>query len=116
MTERNVATALAYYKAMNGKDLPGMALHLHPDLRLVSPLDELTGKDAVLAAAKPLLDLIKSIEVRAQFGSADQAMLTYDMDFGEPIGVCRTAALMTFRDGLIARNELFFDTRPFAKK
>jgi hypothetical protein len=43
-------------------------------------------------------------------------MLTYDMDFGEPIGVCRTAALLTFRDGLIARNELFFDARPFAKK
>jgi len=39
----------------------------------------------------------------------------YNMDFGEPIGVCRVAALMTFKDGLIVRNELFFDTRPFEK-
>jgi hypothetical protein len=37
------------------------------------------------------------------------------MDFAEPIGVCRAAALMTFKDGLIVRNEIFFDPRPFVK-
>ena len=42
-------------------------------------------------------------------------MLTYDMNFAEPIGVCRAAALMTFKDGLIMRNEIFFEARPFAK-
>jgi len=25
------------------------------------------------------------------------------MDFGDPIGVCRAAALMSFKDGLIVR-------------
>jgi hypothetical protein len=43
-------------------------------------------------------------------------MLTYDMDFIAPVGVCRAAALMTFKDGLIIRNEIFFDARPFDKK
>jgi SnoaL-like domain len=116
MTEKNVASALAYYKAMADKDLTGMARHLHPDVRLVTPMEELTGKEAVLAAVKPLLNLIKSIKVHAKFGSEDQAMLTYDMDFAEPIGVCRAAALMTFKDGLIVRNEIFFDARPFNKQ
>jgi hypothetical protein len=116
MTEKNVASALAYYKAMADKDPTGMARHLHPDVRLVTPMEELTGKEAVLAAVKPLLNLIKSIKVHAKFGSEDQAMLTYDMDFAEPIGVCRAAALMTFKDGLIVRNEIFFDARPFNKK
>jgi hypothetical protein len=37
------------------------------------------------------------------------------MDFAEPIGVCRAAALMTFKDGLIVRNELFFDASPFKR-
>jgi hypothetical protein len=78
-------------------------------------MEELTGKEAVLEAAKRLLPLINSIKVHARFGSEDQAMLTYDMDFAEPIGVCRAAALMTFKDGLIMRNEIFFDARPFAK-
>jgi hypothetical protein len=42
-------------------------------------------------------------------------MLTYAMDFAEPIGVCHAAALMTFNDGLIARNERFFDASAFNK-
>jgi hypothetical protein len=49
------------------------------------------------------------------FGSESQAMLTYDADFGEPIGICRTAVLMAFRDDLIERIELFYDARPFEK-
>lgn len=114
--ERNVASAEAYYKAMNDKDLSSMARHLHPDIRLVSPLDALTGKEAVLEAANRLFPLIRSIKVHAKLGSDDQAMLTYDMDFAEPVGICRAAALMTFKDGLIARSELFFDARPFTAK
>jgi hypothetical protein len=104
MTEKNVASAVAYYKAMADKNLTGTARHLHPDVRLVTPMEELTGKEAVLEAAKRLLPLINSIRVHAKFGSEDQAMLTYDMDFAEPIGVCRAAALITFKDGQIVRN------------
>jgi len=115
MTQEHVVSAQAYYKAMNDKDLAGMERRLHPDVRLVTPMEDLTGKAAVLEAAKRLMSHIKSIEVHAKFESEDQAMLTYNMDFGEPIGVCRVAALMTFKDGLIVRNELFFDTRPFEK-
>jgi ketosteroid isomerase-like protein len=116
MSEKNVATAVAYYGAMAGKDLTGMAGHLRPDVRLVTPMEELTGKEAVLEAARRLLPFINSIKVHATFGSEDQAMLTYDMDFAAPIGVCRAAALMTFKDGLIVRNEVFFDARPFRKE
>jgi ketosteroid isomerase-like protein len=116
MTEKNVVSAVAYYKAMADKDLTSMAPHLHPDVRLVTPMEELTGKETVLEAAKRLLPLINSIKVHAKFGSEDQVMLTYDMDFSAPIGVCRAAALMTFKDGLIMRNEIFFDARPFDKK
>lgn len=116
MIERNVASAIAYYKAMNDKDIAGMGRHLHPDVQLVTPMEHLTGKEAVLEAAKGLANHIQGIKMHAKFGSEEQAMVTYDMNFAEPIGVCRAAALMTFKDGLIARNELFFDARPFDKK
>ena len=116
MTERNLASAEAYYRAMNDKDLPGMARHLHPDIQLVTPMEELRGKEAVLEAGKRLLNFVRNIEVHAKFASENQAMLTYNMDFGEPIGTCRAAALMTFKDGLIVRNEVFFDALPFEKK
>ena len=114
-TQRNVASAEAYYQAMNDKDLAGVATHLHPDVRFMAPLAELTGKEAVLEAAKRFVNLTKSLRVRAKFGSDDKAMLTYDVDFGEPIGICRTAALMTFQDSLIVRIELFYDARPFER-
>jgi hypothetical protein len=115
MTEKNVASAVAYYEAMAEKDLSGMARHFHPDVRLVTPMAELTGKEAVLQAAGRFMNFIKSIKIHAKFGSEDQAMLTYDMAFAEPIGVCRAAALMAFNDGLIVRNEVFFDASPFMK-
>jgi len=114
-TERNVTTAEAYYEAMNDKDLAGVARHLHPDVRFVGPMADLVGKEAVLEAAKRFVTLIKSLRVRAKFGSDDTAMLAYDVDFGEPIGICRTAVLMTFKQGLIASIELFYDARPFEK-
>jgi len=115
VTERNVTTAEAYYEAMNDKDLAGVARHLHPDVRFVGPMADLVGKEAVLEAAKRFVTLIKSLRVRAKFGSDDTAMLAYDVDFGEPIGICRTAVLMTFKDGLVASIELFYDARPFEK-
>jgi len=115
MTGSNAASAEAYYKAMNDKDLSGMARYLHADVRLVTPMEDVTGKDLVLAAAEKLLKFIRRIEVQAKFESATQAMLAYDMHFAEPVGLCRAAALMTFKDGLIARNELFFDASPFKK-
>lgn len=115
VTERNVTTAEAYYEAMNDKDLAGVARHLHPDVRFVGPMADLVGKEAVLEAAKRFVTLIKSLRVRAKFGSDDMTMLAYDVDFGEPIGICRTAVLMTFKEGLIASIELFYDARPFEK-
>jgi hypothetical protein len=116
MTEKNLVSAVAYYQAMSDKDLTGMARHLHPDIRVFTPMEELAGQKAVLEAAKRLLPLIDRIEVHAKFGTEEQAMLTYDMEFVPPIGVCRAAALMTFKDSLIVRNEIFFDARPFDKK
>jgi hypothetical protein len=115
MAERNVACAEAYYKAINDKDVKGVACHLHPQVQFVGPMASLAGKEPVLEAARRFMSLIHGIRVRAKFGSEHQAMLSYDADVGEPIGICRTAVLMTFRDDMIERIELFYDARPFDK-
>ena len=49
-------------------------------------MEDVTGKDVVLAAAKKLLNFIQSIEVQAKLESPTQAMLAYNMHFAEPIG------------------------------
>lgn len=114
-TETTVTIATVYYQALGNKDTAGVAKLLHPDVRLIGPLGEFAGEEAVLQAVTRLATLLKSLRVNASFGSQDQAMVNYDVDFGQPIGVCRTAALLTFQDSLIARIELFFDARPFER-
>lgn len=56
---------------------------------------------------------VMDLEIRARLASDEQVMLVDDIDCSEPIRICRPAAPMAFRDGLIVRNDLFFDPRPF---
>ncbi len=105
----------AYLKAWDGKDLEGIAEYLHPEVHFIGPMTEMIGKEKVLQSAKRLFGLLETLEVRSKFASGDHAIFTYDFVCADPIGVCRTAELMTFKDGLISRIELFFDARPFEK-
>ena len=102
--------------AVNDKDLAGVARHFHPEIKFVSPMAQLSGRAAALEAVKRLLAILKGVRVRAKFASGDQVMMAYDFEFPDPIGTSRTAALMTFSDGLISGLELFFDARPFLAK
>jgi len=113
MKNNNIESALAYYKAFEDKDIQAIAQHLHPEVQFVAPMGENKGKDAVVEAAKRLIPLVKSINVRAKFASGDQVVLVYDMNLTGPVTVCPTAVLMTFKEGLIARTELYYDARPF---
>ena len=116
MSNKNVAITQAYYTAMAEKNITEVAQYLHPDVRLISPFAIVESKEAVVQAAKGFSSLFKTINIRAAFSSDDQVMLTIDFDFPAPIGILRSAILMTFRDGLIIENELFFDTRVLETK
>lgn len=116
MTEKNIATAQAYYEAMDHKDLASLEKYLHPDIILISPMDTLAGKDAVVIAAKEFMPYFKSFKIRAKCGSGDHVMMACDVEYPDPIGIVKTAVLMTFKDGLIFRNEIFFDARAFGEK
>jgi hypothetical protein len=114
--ESNVATGEAYYQAFFGdKDPDRLARYLDPDVQFIGPLAELSGRAAVIEGARRLMSQVDSYHIRGRFGAGDQVMLAYDLQCAAPIGLLRTAALMTFRQGLIARIELFFDARPFDK-
>jgi hypothetical protein len=116
MSKKNIAIAVAYYQAMNKKDLSAMEKYLHPEVRLIGPLADITGKDAVLDSVKHLIAFFNKLTIRAQFGAEDRVMLAYDINFPAPIGISRAAVLLTFQDDLIIRYELFFDARPFEKR
>jgi len=113
MTTSIEAASAAYLDAWARKDLEGIAARLHPDVHFMAPMQELNGRDAVLASAARVFPLLERFETRAKFVSRDRAMFAYDFICREPIGVCRTAELVGFEDGLIREIELFFDARPF---
>lgn len=117
MVEKNIKLAKSYYEAINKKDFSAAEKYWHPDSRLISPLlGEKNGKDAILPAVKEFINLFKKLEIRAAFGSEHQAMLVIDIEYPLPIGLLRSAVLMTFKDDLIIESELFFDTQLFIKK
>ena len=112
----NLAVAINYYHEMLQKNFDAMASHLHPDVLFVGPLAEMSGKTAVVSAAKNLSQILNDIKIRAKFASGDQIMLAYDFMFPQPIGKLRAAVLMEFTNQLISKIELFYDGRPFEEK
>jgi len=107
--------AQEYLSAWKRKDADGIARLLHSEVRLKSPVADLTGREAFLLMCRKIFPVLENISLRAQFASENQVMLVYDFVLQDPMGLTRTANLMTFEGDLIRSVELFFDARPFEK-
>lgn len=116
MDKSYLALAEAYYAAVSKKCVDPIEKYLHPDVQFIGPLGKLTGKEAVFEATKKFTIFFKTLKIRAKSASEDQAMIVYDLDCPLPIGNLSTAALMSFKEGLISKIELFYDARPFDQK
>jgi hypothetical protein len=115
MNQNNVAIAKAFYTAFGEKNVADMEKYLHPDIQLITPLSKLQGKEAYLEAAKNFMAFFNVLTIRATLGEGNQAVVVYDLNCPGSIGKVPAAALITFQEGLITRNELFHDTSPWNK-
>ena len=106
MSEKNIALAVAYYQAMGNKNLATIEKLLHPDVRLISPMAQIEGKDAVLNAVKHFLAVFNTLTIRAKFGSGDQAMVVYNLDCSAPFGIVRGVMNFFMTQGLLSKNEM----------
>lgn len=116
MTEKNITSAKAYYQAISNKNLVEAEKYLDTNVHFIGPMAEMTGKESVVNAIKGFMTLFKTLTVRAACDSEDQVMLAYDLECPAPFGFIRGAVLLTFKNDLIVRYELFYDARPFEKK
>jgi len=106
-----------YYSAMENKSVQELEKYLDPDVQFISPLGKMSGKENVLNAAKGFMNIFDSLEIKQKLDN-DQgsAVVVFDLMCPAPIGTFRAATLMTIKDNLITKMELFYDPRPFEKK
>lgn len=111
MNQTNAAIGEAYYTAMGAKDSVTVGQYLRDDVQLIAPLRNLTGKQEVLEGIKGFMAFFKTLVIRAKFGNEQQAVVVYDVDCPEPVGIMPGVALLTLQEGLIVHIELFYDIR-----
>lgn len=115
--ETNLAArAEEYYKLVGEKNAEGIKKYLHPDVELYSPLVTSKGKEAVLKATSQFMNTFKSLTIRAKFGAGDQAMIVYNVDIPGIATDFPGASLLSFREGMIVKIQLFYDASLFVEK
>lgn len=104
----------AYYTALGEKNIEAVKKYLHPDIQFTDPQEKVIGKEAVLKAAEGFMGIFKSITIRSKFGSEDQAMIVYEVEIPGFAKKLQAASLLSFREGLISKIELFYDSKVFS--
>ena len=114
--EAIVTRAEEYYKLVGENDIEGIKNYLSQDVEFYGPLAALKGREAVLEATRNFTKAFNSLTIRAKFSAGDQAMIVYDVDIPGIAQNFPGASLLSFRDGLIVKIELFYDGSRFIKK
>lgn len=108
--------AAAYYTALGEKNIEAVKKCLHPDIQFSDPQETVMGREAVLQAAKGFTAIFKTLTILAKLGSENQAVVIYEVAIPGLEKKLRAASLLNFREGLISKIELFYDTRCFMDK
>ena len=103
-----------YLAAWQKKDIEAITACVHPDIRFISPTATFDGREKYLAAAKRFFTIFSKLDLNGEFYGDDAAMFSLDFHCVAPIGDCPTAEFVSFKDGLIQTDQLFFDAQPFA--
>ncbi|MCB1107750.1 MAG: nuclear transport factor 2 family protein [Chlamydiia bacterium] len=111
--KNTLSTAVAYYTALGKKNLEEIEKYLHPDIQFTDPQETVIGKEAVLKAAQGFSGIFKTLTIHAKFSSEEQAMIVYDVEIPGFAKNLRAASLLSFKEGLISKIELIYDSRCF---
>ena len=110
------AMAATYYTALGEKNIQAVKECLHPDVQFSDPQEKVLGRENVLKAAEGFTRIFETLTIRAKFGSEDQAVIVYEVKIPGLSKNLTAASLLIFREGLISKIELIYDTRCFTEK
>jgi hypothetical protein len=105
-----------YYTFVGEKNIEAVKKYLHSDVEFYGPLATLKGKEAVVEATCNFMKSFTRLTIRTKFGAQDQAMVVYDVDVPGIAKDFPGASLLTFREGLIVKIQLFYDGSRFLAK
>ena len=108
-SDHALATARAYHAAWTAGDMDEACRYLAPDLHTDVPINTYAGRDDFAAAVAGFGGLAERVELLAEFGAQDQALLLYDM-YTQPWGRLRVAEQFIVADGLIREIRHVHDT------
>jgi hypothetical protein len=109
VTDEALDLARAYHAAWTSKNFTAARRYLAEDLQTDVPLNTYAGRDDFAAAVARFGSLADHVDLLAEFGSATQAVLLYDMHT-HPFGTLRVAEFFTVGDGLIRSIRHVHDT------
>jgi ketosteroid isomerase-like protein len=98
-----------YHRAWTSKQFGQAGRCLAPDLETQVPLNTYESTEQFLEALAGFGRLVSKVELLAELGDGNEAMLLYDMDV-EAIGTMRVAEHFTVADGRITRIRHVHDT------
>ena len=116
METNYAAKAEAYYTLLGEKNLEGVKKYLHADVEFFGPLAALKGKQAVVEANNNFMKMFNSLKIKTKFGGENQAVVFYEVDIPGIATNFPGVSLLSFKDGLITKIELFYDGTPFSSK
>ncbi|MDP3788554.1 MAG: nuclear transport factor 2 family protein [Candidatus Chromulinivorax sp.] len=112
----NKRIARAYYTAMAEKNIVALQKYVDEDVVFVAPLATVYGKELFLERVQEFFTYSATLTIRSVFGSYDQGMVVFSLEYPRPIGIVEVAALLHIEEGLITKIELFYDGRLFEKQ
>lgn len=101
--------ARAYYQAWTGRDFAAARRLLALDLQTEVPINSYAGREDFADAVARFGSLAERVDLLAEFGSGEQALLLYDMHLPQ-LGQFRVTEHFTVADGLIRRIRQVHDT------
>jgi ketosteroid isomerase-like protein len=109
MKDEALSLVQAYFQGWTTKDFTAASQLLAPDLKVEVPINEYPTAESFANALAGFGAIVKHVELLAEFGKGDEAMLLYDLDV-EKLGTMRVAEHFTVSRGRITRIRQIHDT------
>jgi hypothetical protein len=105
----------AYLNALGKRDITKITSLVDEAIWLKMPMAEVFNQNDFIMAVRRMLANLRELHILSKFSSGNQAMFLYEITFNDPVGVVKTASVMTMEGDKIKEMEVIFDARPFER-